>query len=152
MPPKKAKQQQKSTSSVFENQDDNCLECAVIVVDGDSARRCDKCSKYIHGNCLEVNADFGELMAKLSGCYWYCISCNEDQRAKLELTRQTEKLSKIVNHIETFVTETPPLENSNKESNIIKKSIPNDECKCQIKLSGLPENFDTKSIFGDMQD
>ena len=54
-------------------------------------------------------------------------------------------------HIETVVTEIPPIENSNKESNIIKKSIPNDEYKCQVTISGLPENSDPKSSIGDLR-
>ena len=55
-------------------------------------------------------------------------------------------------HIENLVTEVPPLKNSNKESNIITKSIPNDEYKCQVRLSGLPEKSDPKSITCDLQD
>ena len=104
MPLKDAKQQQKSTSSVFANQDENYLECAVIVVDGGSALCCDKCSKHIHGKSLGVKADIVGMMGKLSGCYWYCKACNEDQSAKVELTRQTETLSTFVSLFETLVT------------------------------------------------
>ena len=96
MPPKKAKQQQKSTSGVFENQDENCLKCAIIVVDEDSAVCSDKCSKYIHGMCHGVKPDIVEMMGKLSGCYGYCEAWNEDQSAKVELPVQTKKLSKFV--------------------------------------------------------
>ena len=67
----------------------------------------------------------------------------------MELTRQTENLSKIVTQIETLVTEIPPLENSNRKSNIITKNIPNGEYKCQTRISGLPENSDPESIIGD---
>ena len=116
MPPKKARQQQRRTSSVFENQDKSCLKRAMLVVDRDSALCCEKCSKYIHGKCLGVNADIVEMMGKLSGCHWYCEACNEDQSAKVRRTRQTEKLGEIVTHIETSVTEIPPVENTNKES------------------------------------
>ena len=112
----------------------------------------DKCSKYILGKCLGVNADIVEMMGKLSGWYWYCEACNENQSAKVELTRQTEKLRKFVTHIETLLTEFPPLESSNKGGNIKKKRIPNDESKCQVKISGLPEISDPKSIISDLRD
>ena len=157
MPPKRQTKQTNSksaTTDLLPCAKDTCGKCDVEVVDGDSALACEKCLKYFHGVCLGVNNDVVTAMGKLPGCYWFCDECDGPQRASVDLPKETEKLSKMVTHLNTLVAKIPPLEiPKNPDLSTAKiMNVMTDDYKCQVRISGIeetPDNTASKQIIED---
>ena len=157
MPPKRQTKQTNSksaTTDLLPCAKETCGKCDVEVVDGDSALACEQCLRYFHGVCLGVNNAVVTAMGNLPGCYWFCEECDGPQRARVDLLKETEKLSKMVSHLNTLVAKIPPLEIPKTPDSSTAKimNVMTDDYKCQVRISGIeetPENTASKQMIKD---
>ena len=155
-PKRQAKQtnSKSATTDLLPCAKETCGKCDVKVVDGNSALACEQCLRYFHGVCLGVNNDVVTAMGKLPGCYSFCQECDGHQWAHVDLPKETQKLSKMVSHLNTLVAKIPPLEIPKTTDSSTAKimHVMTADYECQVRISGIketPENTASKQMIKD---
>ena len=114
-----------------------CSTCHNEVRSNDFAIACESCACWFHGQCVSLTKADVDTLGRIRGCHWFCERCDDNNTAQQALSSETDKLTKIVSHIETLVHKIPIIETNNAVP--VSPSIQSDEFKYQIRISGLPE-------------